>query len=134
MPIGQTDAEQRNLFHVCAYVGGLGCLDVILQRLSYLRKIEAQNNLRRLHVDYDIKKADYKSGELHEPSSMNKQERFRMFHEGATKVLEQYLQVELDDYVTALSLQNTVGRHTPIHLGSLNRYQRCYQTLKRMIR
>lgn len=134
VPIEHIDNQQRNLFHVCGYTGSLACFDVILQRLSFLRKTETLSEFRKLHNDYDIKKADYKGGEMHEPSTASKQERFKRFHESAVKLYEKHLQTEFDDYSTALTLQDANTKRTPLHLGSLNRYQRCYQTLKRMVK
>lgn len=90
VPINNIDNDNKNLFHVCAYTGHIACLDVILTQLMLMRNTEALTEFRKLLAKHEIKKSDYKNGELHEPATANKIERFKMFQQDATKLLENH--------------------------------------------
>ena len=57
-----------------------------------------------------------------------------MFQTDVAKLLENHYKTELEDYTIALSTQDSNSKRTPVHLASLNRYQKCYQTLKLMLK
>ena len=134
LPVNQLDSEGRNLWHVCAYSGSLQCLSVLMCHTECLRRMLAGRNLQQALSKYRFKKSDYKTGELVATSTEQRQKEFKVFKEAAKEVSRSYFNSRLEEYSEALSAQDSVELRTALHLGSLNKCQRCFPVLELMLR
>lgn len=127
-----SDADGKTVFHLCAYTGHVEVLKAILAEIKLTGIKKLNEEYLTLLTKNNYKRTDAKAGQLKTSVSEVRQKLFTKMQEQITQAYEKYVHTLIATvYESFAAVVKNTNRNC-FHLASLNRYQRCSNTMEFM--